>query len=746
MEEDSLEMVLLYFGLGTIIGILLVIIAVICIRMIKEECGLLSLDDSGDEGAESQIAIDEPYRQQVLNDHEFRQSYEVGLAFETQYPYGSLNTQMTQEQETLIQEKGVNAWEFYFDSELNGLVQNKTDVMLYGGDNIIQTNIPIPSTNSTYYFETKITDIAEATNLYVGIATKPYPVWRMVGFNKFSIGYNTKTGYVYNSSVFRRVKHGAKINVGDIIGVGYNTHSGCTWFTFNGKRLAGFFYGMKYTVFPSVSADGPCSFSVNFGQRGFVFIEANVKKWGLAPLEGNLKPPPQYGVTEGSVFLEAGETSRCHSCAANVPSGSWHNNESANNAVGSSIGLDDCSGGHCNQMQVSSGSAPNSHTTNNDTHHLINGGGAGTFFGPYINHETLNSTRSIYPLEQCIHSNMSNQYRGNGHTVAHIPPGYQEQDPIALQIHEARSSSIMSKMLEESSGIVNGSKTVDYPAILGRPGTSQQRSFGAVGVRESDALITSQLLEATCQLVSSQAAINSAEIYKNLTILKLFVALNSSNITLDDTDLINLNITILELGAEFELSNKNISSFEDYMAKLFFYYFDFKNQLNEPPKRNYFIGLYLLALLCQNRISDFHVVLERLEYNVIQSDVYVMHPIKVEQALMEGSYKKVYIARAQVPAPAFENLVDLLLSTIRDEIAKCASQSYVSLPINDAKTLLFCNDYEQLSEIAKSNNWTINPYDKKVYFVNTNEESFDFDPQLVISQSLTFAQELERIV
>ena len=58
--------------------------------------------------------------------------------------------------------------------------------------------------------------------------------------------------------------------------------------------------------FPTVGANGPCTIHVNFGQSGFVFIEANVKKWGLAPMTGSLAPPPPYGSEQGSILLEAG--------------------------------------------------------------------------------------------------------------------------------------------------------------------------------------------------------------------------------------------------------------------------------------------------------------------------------------------------------------------------------------------------------------------------------------------------------
>lgn len=66
-------------------------------------------------------------------------------------------------------------------------------------------------------------------------------------------------------------------------------------------------HGLKtQNFFPTIGANGPCTVHVNFGQSGFVFIEANVKKWGLAPITGSLAPPPPYGSEQGSILLEAG--------------------------------------------------------------------------------------------------------------------------------------------------------------------------------------------------------------------------------------------------------------------------------------------------------------------------------------------------------------------------------------------------------------------------------------------------------
>lgn len=42
---------------------------------------------------------------------------------------------------------------------------------------------------------------------------------------------------------------------------------------------------------------------MNLGQSGFVFVEANVKKWGLAPPQGTLAPPPPYGIERDTILL-----------------------------------------------------------------------------------------------------------------------------------------------------------------------------------------------------------------------------------------------------------------------------------------------------------------------------------------------------------------------------------------------------------------------------------------------------------
>ena len=149
-------------------------------------------------------------------------------------------------------------------------------------------------------------DLPPGTNVAVGLATKPYPTFRMPGWNRYSIAYHSSGDKSYNYP-FTATPFGPLLREGDVLGVGYRPRTGTVFFTRNGRKTEEAFAGLsKWNLFPTVGADGPCSVHVNLGQSGFVFIEANVKKWGLAPSVGTLAPPPAYGSERGSILLEAG--------------------------------------------------------------------------------------------------------------------------------------------------------------------------------------------------------------------------------------------------------------------------------------------------------------------------------------------------------------------------------------------------------------------------------------------------------
>ena len=124
---------------------------------------------------------------------------------------------------------------------------------------------------------------------------------------------------------------------GDVIGVGLRPRTGTIFFTRNGKKYEETIHQTFKTanLFPTVGASGPCSIHVNFGQSGFVFIEANVKKWGLAPMTGTLAPPPRYGREDESILLDSG---RQHGGSLQTPKYSSASNAGVGHTRGQSWG------------------------------------------------------------------------------------------------------------------------------------------------------------------------------------------------------------------------------------------------------------------------------------------------------------------------------------------------------------------------------------------------------------------------
>lgn len=176
-----------------------------------------------------------------------------------------------------------------------------------GGGNSVMANLPLPKLNEVYYWECKMYEKPANTEVAIGLATKPYPSFRLPGWNKYSVAYFATDGFKSHNYPFTASSYGPPLAEGDVLGVGYRPRTGTVFFTRNGRKLEDAYTGLqRLNLFPTVGANGPCTVHINLGQAGFVFIEANVKKWGLAPMVGTLAPPPAYGSERGSILLDAG--------------------------------------------------------------------------------------------------------------------------------------------------------------------------------------------------------------------------------------------------------------------------------------------------------------------------------------------------------------------------------------------------------------------------------------------------------
>ena len=99
------------------------------------------------------------------------------------------------------------------------------------------------------------------------------------------------------------------------------------------------------------------------------------------------------------------------------------------------------------------------------------------------------------------------------------------------------------------------------------------------------------------------------------------------------------------------------------------------------------LGLNLLCLLSQNRVAEFHTELERLTQKELES-IYIRHPLNLEQYIMEGSYNKVISLKGSVPAESYNFFFEILLKTVRNEIASCLEKVCVFLHARQPKYII----------------------------------------------------------
>jgi 26S proteasome regulatory subunit N12 len=130
-----------------------------------------------------------------------------------------------------------------------------------------------------------------------------------------------------------------------------------------------------------------------------------------------------------------------------------------------------------------------------------------------------------------------------------------------------------------------------------------------------------------------------------ITLLKLGALVPSGNTS---SQHLLLATTILEYGALISIRLKDTEAFTRYYQQLQpFYGLPAQQwQGGRPRNQSKVTGLYLLLLLSVGDYAGFHTVLEGLETSAgkeqIEQDQFVQYPVRLEQALMEGSYDKVW--------------------------------------------------------------------------------------------------------
>lgn len=162
-------------------------------------------------------------------------------------------------------------------------------------------NLPVPKNNKDCcYFESKVylnNPNPETQDIFsIGLVTIPYPYFVMPGYSNISLAYESNGDLMINK--YRNEGVLPKLSNGDVVGFGYRYKSGLIFITFNGKKVMDIPNKHSIELFVSCGKLGNQSnllLEFNLGQMGYVFIEANVRKYAFdANIEGTVGVPPSY--------------------------------------------------------------------------------------------------------------------------------------------------------------------------------------------------------------------------------------------------------------------------------------------------------------------------------------------------------------------------------------------------------------------------------------------------------------------
>jgi 26S proteasome regulatory subunit N12 len=202
----------------------------------------------------------------------------------------------------------------------------------------------------------------------------------------------------------------------------------------------------------------------------------------------------------------------------------------------------------------------------------------------------------------------------------------------------------------------------------------------------------------------------------------------------------------LEVASLLSVKAQDDAGFERFFAQLRPYYFDYG--LAESSRTNLILGLYLMYLLTQAKIGDFHTQLELLTPKQ-RSHAMIKFSVDLERDMNEGLYNRVWNACNKLPDPAFGHFANSLTDAVRHDIAKCLEVAYEHLQVQDAMKLLRFTTQDSaasFTEFATHEDRAWNVAEGIVTFKKGEQHDLDLGAETLINQSLAYAHEIERII
>ncbi|KAG5340427.1 hypothetical protein C0989_001667 [Termitomyces sp. Mn162] len=186
----------------------------------------------------------------------------------------------------------------------NGDTVTRVETSPLCGDSCILSNYPLVAGlyeiqgKQGVYYEITIIEMIEEGFVAVGTACRPYPEYRLPGWNRLSAGLHLDDmrkffedpcggrDYVPDNTI--------RPGSGDTVGCGFEFQTGTIFFTYNGMRLSDAFTGVylprtKQDVYAAVGVTGAVKINVNFGGDCFRWPEGNEWSWRVeGQVGGNL--------------------------------------------------------------------------------------------------------------------------------------------------------------------------------------------------------------------------------------------------------------------------------------------------------------------------------------------------------------------------------------------------------------------------------------------------------------------------
>ena len=211
---------------------------------------------------------------------------------------------------------------------------------------------------------------------------------------------------------------------------------------------------------------------------------------------------------------------------------------------------------------------------------------------------------------------------------------------------------------------------------------------------------------------------------------------------------------INELEMELSCICKNERAFELAYLQTKPYYFDYIKSIlkKQSEKYLYYVGLYLLFLLSNNRTTDFSTELELLDVKD-KNDQFIKVSLDIEQCIMEGNYSHMSSLKSSNDVN-YNYYLSKFDDTIRFQIARSMEKSYDSLNAKAAMNLLMLNNEQALNEFVRQQN--DNPRDDReilwkndgniIKFIPINENKASIPADRIFHDSLLLGIETEKIV